>query len=190
MIEHNINNLRVDAATRGKWNIGFFVSGFIFWIFIGIITNCLPLEKARIYMVSGTFFIFPLAVLFSKLFKADPFTKGNCIGELVGYTHMSIIALSFPIIILTAIYLPSALILVMAILYCLDFYVMSWGFGTKLFGIHSAIRTIVVTIIYFALPNLRIIIIPIFVAFLYLSTVILIPILRKKWLEQNKINNC
>ncbi len=188
MPENNLTKLRVDAAIRGKWNIGFFAAGFIFWIFIGIISNCMPLEKARTYMVTGTFFIFPLAVLFSKIFKADPFTKGNSIGELVGYTHMSIIALSFPIIILVAIYLPSALILVMAILYCLDFYVMSWGFGNKLFGIHSAVRTIVVTIIYFTLPNLRNIIIPIFVAFLYLSTVILIPILRKKWFGQNKVD--
>ncbi len=140
-------------------------------------------------MVAGTFLIFPLAVLFSKLFKADPFTKGNSIGELVGFTHMSVIALSFPIIILTAIYLPSALILVMAILYCLDFYVMSWGFGTKLFGIHSAIRTIIVSVIYFTIPTYRSILIPLFVALLYLSIVILIPILRKKWLKQNKENN-
>lgn len=121
MTENDITKLRVDAAIRGKWNIGFFASGFIFWIFIGIICNSFPLETARIYMVAGTFLMFPLAILFSKLFKADPFTKGNSIGELVGYTHMSVIAMSFPIIILTAIYLPNALIFVMAILYCWTF---------------------------------------------------------------------
>jgi len=185
MIENDLTKLRIDAAIRGKWNIGFFASGFTFWIFIGIISNSLPLETARIYMVVGTFFIFPLAVVFSKIFKADPFTKGNSIGELVGYTHMSVITMSFPIIILTAIYLPHALIFVMAILYCLDFFVMTWAFGSLLFGIHAAFRTVIVTLIYFAIPAYRFTILPFVIALLYLTTVLLIPILRTKWLLKN-----
>jgi hypothetical protein len=188
MNETDITKLRVDAAIRGKWNIGFFASGFIFWIFIGIICNSFPLETARIYMVAGTFLIFPLAVLFSKLLKADPFTKGNCIGELVGYTHMSVIAMSFPIIILTAIYLPNALIFVMAILYCLDFYVMTWSFDTWLFGVHAAFRTAIVTLIYFAIPAYRFTVLPFIIAFLYLTTVILIPILRTRWIVREMKN--
>lgn len=184
-MENNLNQIRRDLALRGKWNIGYFASGFTFWVFIGIICNYLPIENARTYMVGATFIIFPMAVMYSKLFKADPFMKGNNFGELVGYTHMSVVTLSFPIIILTAIYLPNALILVMAILYCLDFYVMSWSFGTWLFGIHAFIRTFVVTILYFAAPSFRSLAIPIFLALLYLSTVILIPILKKKWLQKN-----
>ncbi|RZL69249.1 MAG: hypothetical protein EOO93_02090 [Pedobacter sp.] len=189
MKENDIIKLRVDASIRGKWNIGFFAAGFTFWIFIGAIGNNFPLEKARIYMVAGTFLIFPFAVDFSKLFKADPFTKGNVIGELVGYTHMSVIALSFPIIILTAIYLPDALIFVMAILYCLDFYVMTWSFGTWLFGVHAAFRTIIVTLIYFAVPAYRLTVLPFIIAFLYLITVVLIPILRHKWLKKSHESN-
>ena len=189
MTENDIIKLRVDATIRGKWNIGFFAAGFIFWIFIGIICNSFPLETAKIYMVGGTFFIFPLAVLFSKLFKADPFTKGNTIGELVGYTHMSVIALSFPIVILTAIFLPDALIFVMAILYCLDFYVMTWSFGTPLFGVHAVLRTILVTLIYFAIPAYRFTVLPFIISFLYLTTVVLIPILRTKWLKRNYESN-
>jgi len=188
MTENDLAELRVDAAIRGKWNIGFFASGFTFWIFIGIICNSFPLETARIYMVAGTFLIFPLAVLFSKLFKADPFTKGNSIGELVGYTHMSVITMSFPIVILTAIYLPNALIFVMAILYCLDFYVMTWSFGTWLFGIHAAFRTIIVSLIYFAIPAYRFTLLPFIIALLYLTTVLLIPVLRTKWLKKNNEN--
>ncbi len=185
MTELNINNLRIDAAKRGKWNIGFFSSGCLFWIYVAIIGNRFPLESARIYWVVGTFLIFPIAVLMSKIFKADPFTKGNVLGDLVGYTHMSIISLAFPIIIVTAIYLPEALILVMAICYCLDFFVMSWAFGTWLFGAHAAFRTVAVTIIYFSMPSWRLTAMPIIVAFFYLATVILIPVLRKKWLEKH-----
>ena len=106
MTANDLTKLRIDAAIHEKWNIGFFASGFAFWIFIGITSKSFPLETARIYMVVGTFLIFPLAIILSKLFKADPFTKGNNIGELVGYTHMSVITMSFPIIILTVVYLP------------------------------------------------------------------------------------
>jgi hypothetical protein len=189
MLETNLIKLRIDAAIRGKWNIGFFAAGLIFWIFIGVISNVLPLEKARFHMIAGTFLIFPMAVLFSKIFKADPFTKGNAIGELIGYTHMSVIALSFPIVIVTATYLPTALILVMAILNCLDFYVMSWGFGTNLFALHAAFRTILVTVLYFVIPTYKFIIIPVVLALFYLSTLILIPILRAKWLTNNEADN-
>jgi hypothetical protein len=185
MPELNITNLRIDAAERGKWNIGFFTSGFVFWIYVAIIGNNFPLATVRIYWVAGTFLIFPIAVIMSKIFKADPFTKGNTLGDLVGYTDMSIISLVFPIIIVTANYIPEALLFVMAICYCLDFFVMSWAFGTPLYGVHAALRTLTVTIIYFAMPSLRIIALPLEVAFLYLATVIMIPFLRKKWLQKN-----
>jgi hypothetical protein len=185
MTELNIDKLRVDAAKRGKWNIGFFSAGFLFWVYVGFIGNHFPLATARIYWIVGTFFIFPLAVLISKIFKADPFTKGNTLGELVGYTHMSIITLTFPIIIVTAVYFPEALILIMAICYCLDFFVMTWVFGSWLFSIHGAFRTFVVTIIFFAVPEWRLTVLPAIVAILYLATVILIPILRKRWLEKH-----
>ena len=180
MTELNIENLRMDAAKCGKWNIGFFSAGFLFWVYVGFIGRHFPLETARIYWIAGTFYIFPLAVLISKIFKADPFTKGNALGELVGYTHMSIIMLTFPVIIVTALYFPEALILIMAICYCLDFFVMTWVFGSWLFSIHATFRTAVVTIIFFAFPEWRLTTIPAIVALSYLITVILIPILKKE----------
>ena len=184
MPELTLINLRIDAALRGKWNIGFFASGLLFWIYVAIVGISLPLATARIYWVTGTFFIFPVAVVMSKLFKADPFTKGNALGDLVGYTHLSVIGLSFPIIIVTAIYMPQALLLLMSICFCLDFYVMSWAFGTALFGLHAAIRTLAVTIIYFALPAWRLTLLPLAVALLYLITMLMIPPLKTKWLEK------
>jgi len=186
MAELDISKLRVDAAKHSNWNIGFFAAGLLFWIFVGITGNIFSLESARIYWLVGTFFIFPLAVLISKIFNADPFMKGNILGELVGYTHMSVITLSFPIVLVTLLYFPEALILVMAITYCLDFFVMSWAYDTPLFGIHAAFRTIVVTIIFFAVPSWRLSILPAFVAFCYLLTVILIPMLRKKWVVKHQ----
>ena len=63
---------------------------------------------------------------------------------------------------------------------------MTWSFGTWLFGVHAAFRTVIVTFIYFAIPAYRFTVLPFIIAFLYLATVLLIPILRTKWLEKNK----
>jgi len=178
-----IDNLRVDAAIRGKWNIGFFVAGAIFWIGATIVGQIYDLTNARVFWLVGTFFILPVAVLASRLFGADPFTKGNALGQLVGYTHMSVIAMTFPIIALCFVYYPDAMLLVMAIAYCLDFYVMSWAFDTRLFGIHAVVRVVLVSLIWFAAPEWRMNVLPGLVAFLYVVTVVVSIPMRRRWLR-------
>jgi hypothetical protein len=185
MTDNNLQALRIDLAKRSFWNLGYFVAGLIFWLYVIAIDVYFSLEAAKTYWLVGTFFIFPIAVLVSRLLDADPFSKGNRLGELVGYTHMSVITLTFPIVIFSMIYFPEAMILILAIAYCLDFYVMTWAFGSPLFGIHAAARVVIVTIIWFALPAWREIILPATVAFAYLTTVILIPILHRKWLAEH-----
>jgi hypothetical protein len=186
VIEQNLDALRLDAAKRGKWNIGFFAAGLTFWLYATVVGLTLDLETARVYWLVGTFFIFPAAVLFSWLFGADPFTKGNILGALVGYTHMSVIALTLPLVVAAFVYFPQIMLLTMAIAYCVDFYVMTWAFGTRLFGIHAALRTLVVSIIWFALPDLRASALPASVAVFYLATLIISPILRHRWLAERQ----
>ncbi|WP_448663806.1 DUF7010 family protein [Sphingomonas sp. CJ20] len=152
----SLEKLRIDAAKRGQWNIGFFVAGAIFWTAATVIGITVELGQAHILWIVGTFLILPVAVVVSRLVGADPFTKGNALGELVGYTHMSIIAMMLPIVIGCAITFPESLLLVMSIVYCLDFYVMSWAFGSPIFGIHAVIRVFSVSVIWFIMPEGRV----------------------------------
>ena len=174
----------MDLATRSGWNIGFFVAGMLLWI--GILTTNLtvPIETARMIWIALTFGVFPIAVLVSKLIRADPFCKDNPLGQLVGYTHMSVVSLSFPIFIIAAIYDPHIQLLAMAILLSIDFYVMSWAFGSAIFGLHAAARTVLVTVIWVALPESRLTLIPIVVATFYVGTVLLLPIVRRRWIRE------
>jgi hypothetical protein len=180
-----LNLLRVDLARRSKWNIGYFASGFLFWVYAAAIGWIFPLLVARVYWLVGTFFIFPVAVGISHLLRADPFSKGNALGEVVGYTHMSIITMTLPLVLSAFIYFPEAMVLVMAIAYCLDFYLMTWAFGSPLFGLHAALRTLAVTIIWFAVPEWRASALPLVVAMAYLVTVMLIPPLLRQWLKEH-----
>jgi hypothetical protein len=184
MTTADLNALRTDLATRSKWNIGYFVAGLLFWVYVTAVAFLLPLATARFYWLAGTFVIFPVAVFVSWLLRADPFSKGNALGELVGYTHMSVAAMTFPLVMLALVFMPEALLLVMAIAYCLDFYVMSWAFGTPLFGIHAAVRTVLVSVLWFAWPEGRLFAVPLTVALAYLITILLSIYLRGRWLAR------
>ncbi len=176
--------LRMDLAMRSGWNIGFFVAGMLLWIAILVTNLTAPIETGRIVWIALTFGVLPVAVLVSKLVKADPFCNDNPLGQLVGYTHMSVVSLSLPILIITAIYDPHIQLLAMAILYSIDFYVMSWAFGSSVFGIHAAARTVLVTVIWVAFPESRVVLIPIVVAAFYLGMIVLLPIMRRRWVRE------
>ena len=178
-----MQRLRTELAQTSQWNIGYFISGFIFWSYVTVIGLLFPLTVARIWWLVGTFLIFPVAVSASRLLGADPFSKGNTLGELVGYTHMSVIGLTFPLVLAAFFFFPEALLLVMAIAYCVDFYVMTWAFGSRVFGLHAAFRTVVVTVIWFAFPEWRVFLIPVVVALAYLVTILAVPSLRRRWLK-------
>ena len=174
----------MDLAIRSGWNIGFFVAGLLLWIAILITNLTAPIETGRIIWIALTFGVLPVAVLISKLVRVDPFCNDNPLGQLVGYTHMSVVTLSIPIFIITAIYDPHIQLLAMAILYSVDFYVMSWAFGSAVFGLHAAARTVLVTVIWVSLPASRLVLIPIVVAAFYLGTVFLLPVARRRWIEK------
>ena len=99
---------------------------------------------------------------------------------------MSVIAMTFPLVVVAFVYFPEAMVLVMAISYCLDFYVMTWAFGSRVFGLHAALRTLAVTVIWFAWPEWRTSAIPATVALAYLVTVILLPPLHSRWLRNQR----
>ncbi len=183
MTQRDLNQLRLDLAQRSKWNVGYFWSGFLFWVYVTATASALPLDTARVFWLIGTFFIFPVAVLISKAIEADPFGKGNALGQLVGYTHMSVITLTFPVVIAAFVYFPEALLLIMAVAYCIDFYVMSWAFGHRIFGLHATVRVLAVTVIWFGIPGWRMTVLPGVVAFAYVTTALLLPGLRSRWLK-------
>jgi hypothetical protein len=179
----SLRELRLDLAVRSKWNIGFFWAGLVFWLYAAVVGWLHPLQVARIYWLFGTALIFPVAMLVSKLVRADAFSKGNPLGEAVGYTHMSVILMTLPMVLVAFYRYPEFMVLIMAISFSLDFYLMSWAFGSPLFALHSTIRTVAVTALWFAYPTLRAWLIPVVVAAAYAVTVVLSPVLRARWLH-------
>lgn len=179
----SLGELRLELAARSKWNIGFFWSGFIYWSAAAVVGWVFPLETARLLWLLGTGLIFPLALLASRLLRADPFSTANPIGAVVGYTHMSVIFMTLPLVVIAWAYYPEFMILVLAVSTSLSYYVMSWAFGSPLFILHAVLRTVAVVAAWVAFPGARPWLVPLLVAVAYGITLVLIPVLRGRSLQ-------
>jgi hypothetical protein len=182
-MSQSLEELRLDLAVRSKWNLGFFWAGLVFWVYAAVIGWLYPLQTARLFWLIGTSFIFPVAILVSRLIGVDPFSKQNPLGAAVGYTHMSVILMTLPLVVIAYLRYPEFMILVLATSTSLSFYVMGWAFGSPLFVLHAALRSAAVTVIWFAYPTARSWLIPVVVAGAYGMTVMLSPVLRARWLR-------
>jgi hypothetical protein len=180
-----LNALRIDLAIRGRWSIGYFAAGSVYWIFAAIVGAVAPEETARVLWAIGGGLIFPMAIGLSHLLGADPFVKGNPLGTLVGVAHTTSIWLLMPRVVLFWIWFPAGMPLALAICLGASYPVMSWAFGDSVFLWHIIVRVVGATAIWFALPQHRYTAIPVFVAVLYAGMVAVVPGRRRGWLEAN-----
>jgi hypothetical protein len=89
---------RIDLAARNKWNIGYFRAGLVFWLHAAVIGWVVSGHVAKVYWPIGAFFMFSMAIPASRVLGADPFSNGKPLGEVVGYTHMSVFGMTLPVI--------------------------------------------------------------------------------------------
>ncbi|HEV3217558.1 MAG TPA: hypothetical protein VGZ27_17640 [Vicinamibacterales bacterium] len=185
----SLQALRIDLARRSKWNIGYFAAGFVYWCFAAVVGAVLPIESARVWWMIGGLTIFPMAIVLSRLLGSDPFTKGNTLSSLIALTHVSLIYLLMPLVVVAFLRLPTALPLAMAICFGVSYPVFSWAFGDRIFLWHSIIRVLGATVIWFALPQYRYTLLPSFVAVAYLATTVILPGRREAWLRAHTVDD-
>jgi hypothetical protein len=183
----SLKALRIDLAKRSKWNIGYFAAGFVYWCFAAITGTVLPVESAKIYWMIGGFTIFPMTIILSRFWGADPFTRGNTLGDLIRLTHGSLMGLLLPLVIICFLYLPQALPLAAAICFGASFPVFFWAFGDHIFLSHIIIGVAGAAVLWVALPSGRFSLLPAFVAVMYLVTAILLPGRRAAWLRAHDV---
>jgi hypothetical protein len=183
MTMSNLNTLRTDFATRGKWSIGYLGAGALYWTFAAVVGAVASEETARVMWAMGGALIFPIGIAFSYLFGADPFVKGNPLGTLVGIAHASSIWLLMPLVVLFWIWFPAGMPLALAVSLGVSYPVLSWAFGDSVFLWHILVRVGGATAIWFVLPTGRYTALPAFVAVLYFGTLAVVPGRRRRWLE-------
>jgi hypothetical protein len=143
------------------------VAGAVYWIVLAALgTRMEAADWAPMAaMLSGA--IFPLGILLQKPL-GSPFMKSK--SPLSGVTMLAIIAINalWPIHFIVFGAAPHAAPLTLAIGMTLHWPIIGWTYGSRVCQIHAAARILVVTALWFALPNGRLTVLPLAVAALYL----------------------
>lgn len=175
---------RIDLAARMKWGAGFWLAGCGYWTYAAAIGAIYPFETAKLLWLFGSFAIAPLGFLASWAIGADAQARDNSLARLMTTAHLSAGAMSMPLMFAAFVAFPEALLLIMAICFGIDFFVMAWAYKSPFPAVHAVARTIAVSVIWFSAPGWRSTLLPSTVAFLYLATVIFMAYERPRWLQR------
>ncbi len=175
---------RMDLAQRMKWNIGFWVAGFLFWSYAAAMGALYPLAAAKLLWLAGSCAIAPMGFAASFILRADPKAHSNSLATLITMAHLSGGMMCLPIIFAAFLYWPQIMILVMAIAFGIDFFVMAWAYDSPFPWVHAVVRTIAVSVIWFAAPDGRPTLLPAAVALCYLATMAFITVERPRWIAR------
>ena len=109
-------NLTNQLSIRAKNGLGFLMSAVIVWGIIAVIF-LLPIEihTKNVLMLFSAGIMFPLALLFSKLIKADWRTNDHPLGMLGFYLNLAQL-MYFPIIFWALVQSPDQMVLFFAII--------------------------------------------------------------------------
>ncbi|GAE25545.1 hypothetical protein JCM9140_1545 [Halalkalibacter wakoensis JCM 9140] len=135
MNEGNVDLLQIrrELSIKGKNGIGFILAAAAIWTIITIIF-ALPIEThaKNILMLFTTGLLFPLAVVTSKLLKADWRFENNPLANLA--THLNVAQIMyFPILFWAIAYSPNEAVLFFAIIVGAHFFPYGWFYHTKAF---------------------------------------------------------
>ena len=135
-------NLTNQLSIRAKNGIGFLMSAVIVWVIIAVIF-LLPIEiyTKNVLMLFSAGIMFPLALLFSKLIKADWRTNDHPLGMLGFYLNIAQL-MYFPIIFWALGQSPNQMVLFFAIITAAHLYPYGWFYHTKAYYFMAPVMSI------------------------------------------------
>ncbi len=160
-------NERKRYAVAAGGGISLPVAGGIYWAVVGMLGFYLPPSDWAFVAAAGSGMIFPLGLLLQRPLRS-PFMKAK--SPLSGVTMAAIIAINllWPVHFVLISAMPEAAPLALAIGMTLHWPIIGWGYASRVCLLHALVRVAVVTVIWYALPELRFTGIPFAVSVLYL----------------------
>jgi len=156
---------RYSAASGGGVSLP--VAGAIYWAGLAVAGAMLDPTDWAYSAAAFSGAIFPLGILLQGIFKS-PFMKAK--SPLSGVTTAAVVAINllWPIHLIVIWTAPQAAPLTLAIGMALHWPIIGWAYASKVCMIHAIARVIAVTAIFFALPEISFVAIPLVVSGLYL----------------------
>ena len=167
---------RLAAYKRLRGGFPIPLAGALYWAALAWAGTRYALETWSAIAFIGSGLIFPLAILFAKLFR-NPFMKDRtATGDVLVPAFIAML-LFWPMLVGVIQVAPEAAPLMLAIGMSLHWPVIGWSYGrTALFSAHAIVRAIVVLGIWIYLPEARLTLLPLAVCGIYLVTVLAILI--------------
>src|SRR6478609_4677466 len=135
----NFDALRIELSLKAKNGIDFILAASLVWLAISYVWTLeySPYNKSVITFIVGSF-MFPLAILFSKILKTSWTIKTNPLQPLGLWLNFAQL-FYFPFLIFTLIKMPDHFVMVYAIITGAHFFPYSWFYKTSLFAIFAGL---------------------------------------------------
>lgn len=171
---------RLSSYVRLKGGFPIPLAGAVYWGVLGTVGFSADLGTWSMIAFLGSGSIFPMALLFARLFRNDFMKDRTASGDVLIPTFISML-LFWPMIIAAAQEGPQLIPLILAIGLSLHWPVIGWSYGrTALYTAHAAARAAVALGIWLVLPDARLTLLPLSVAVVYLVTVVAIFVDAKR----------
>ncbi|MRG88306.1 DUF7010 family protein [Salinibacillus xinjiangensis] len=147
-----IDALRNQLSIKSKNGVSFLLAATVIWTIITIIF-IFPNEviQKNIFMLWTVGLMFPLAVLMSKLCKAEWKSNDNPLGVLGLYLNLAQL-MYFPIIFWAFANSPEQMILFFAVITGAHFYPYGWFYNAKAYYFGAPIMSVLLVVIGWDLP--------------------------------------
>ncbi|WP_027963682.1 DUF7010 family protein [Halalkalibacillus halophilus] len=171
---NDLNEIRKDLSIRGKNGIPFILAAIIIWSIVTVIFLLpLDLHTQNIAMLFSTGLMFPLAILFSSVMKADWKLENNPFANLGVILNVAQL-MYFPVIVWAISVSPEQAVVFFAIIVGAHFFPYGWFYNAKGYYVMAPVISVVVLFIEFIVGSDLLWVVP-------LSTAVLLGIVAA-WL--------
>jgi hypothetical protein len=165
---------RLASFVRLKGGFPIPLAGAVYWAGLGVAGYRLSPDQWNLLAFVASGMIFPLALLFSKLWRVD-FMRDRTAVSSVLFPSFASMLLFWPIAISAMWKAPQLVPLVLAIGMSQHWPVIGWSYGkTAVFTTHSVVRAVGAFILWNWRPHGRFTVLPFWVSVVYLVTVVCI----------------
>jgi hypothetical protein len=159
-----------DFLIKANGGIALPAAGTLYWLALGIAGLYLKPQSWFLVAAFSSGLIFPLGILLSKPLKSNIFVS-TPLSNLIGPALISML-MFWPLAIAGSAANISFFPLALAVGMGMHWPVIGWMYGKKVFLYHGVVRAVGSTALWYIFPDLRFVIIPMFVSLVYVVSII------------------
>ena len=140
---NNIDELRREAKDLQKNGLPYMMSSVIVWgLVLGVQIFATSVANANLLTFISSAFMMPIAILFSRILKANIFKKTKNPVSKLGFLCTMNQNLYLPIAMLACTFLPQAMLLMYAIIFGAHLLPFAWVYNCKAYTVISIIEAV------------------------------------------------